>query len=281
LNDIMLKFNEPMSKHCSLRSGGETSEFFQPFDMQELSNFLKKNTKPILMVGLGSNLLVRDKGFNGVTIHTKNLKELNISDNLIESGAGTSLAKLSRYALANSKYGAEFLSAIPGTVGGALAMNAGAFGSEIWQYVVSVKTMNFSGEMKERIPRDFEISYRCTIHKNSDEFFVSAVFNFNLKKQNDNVGDLLEKRNSTQPIGLPSCGSVFKNPKNHFAAKLIESSGLKGYCIGGACVSEKHANYIINQNNATAQDIENLIAHIQDTIKRKYNIELETEIIII
>ncbi len=277
----MLKFNEPMSKHCSLRSGGETSEFFQPFDMQELSNFLKKNTKPILMVGLGSNLLVRDKGFNGVTIHTKNLKELNISDNLIESGAGTSLAKLSRYALANSKYGAEFLSAIPGTVGGALAMNAGAFGSEIWQYVVSVKTMNFSGEMKERIPRDFEISYRCTIHKNSDEFFVSAVFNFNLKKQNDNVGDLLEKRNSTQPIGLPSCGSVFKNPKNHFAAKLIESSGLKGYCIGGACVSEKHANYIINQNNATAQDIENLIAHIQDTIKRKYNIELETEIIII
>jgi len=277
----MLKFNEPMSKHCSLRSGGETSEFFQPLDTQELSNFLKKNTKPILMVGLGSNLLVRDKGFNGVTIHTKNLKELNISDNLIESGAGTSLAKLSRYALANSKYGAEFLSAIPGTVGGALAMNAGAFGSEIWQYVVSVKTMNFSGEMKERIPRDFEISYRCTIHKNSDEFFVSAVFNFNLKKQNDNVGDLLEKRNSTQPIGLPSCGSVFKNPKNHFAAKLIESSGLKGYCIGGACVSEKHANYIINQNNATAQDIENLIAHIQDTIKRKYNIELETEIIII
>ena len=270
-----------MSKHCSLRSGGETSEFFQPLDMQELSNFLKKNTKPILMVGLGSNLLVRDKGFNGVTIHTKNLKELNISDNLIESGAGTSLAKLSRYALANSKYGAEFLSAIPGSVGGALAMNAGAFGSEIWQYVVSVKTMNFSGEMKERIPRDFEISYRCTIHKNSDEFFVSAVFNFNLKKQNDNVGDLLEKRNSTQPIGLPSCGSVFKNPKNHFAAKLIESSGLKGYCIGGACVSEKHANYIINQNNATAQDIENLIAHIQDTIKRKYNIELETEIIII
>jgi len=277
----MLKFNEPMSKHCSLRSGGETSEFFQPLDTQELSNFLKKNTKPILMVGLGSNLLVRDKGFNGVTIHTKNLKELNISDNLIESGAGTSLAKLSRYALANSKYGAEFLSAIPGSVGGALAMNAGAFGSEIWQYVVSVKTMNFSGEMKERIPRDFEISYRCTIHKNSDEFFVSAVFNFNLKKQNDNVGDLLEKRNSTQPIGLPSCGSVFKNPKNHFAAKLIESSGLKGYCIGGACVSEKHANYIINQNNATAQDIENLIAHIQDTIKRKYNIELETEIIII
>ena len=277
----MLKINEPMSKHCSLRSGGETSEFFQPLDTLELSQFLKNNTKSILMVGLGSNLLVRDKGFDGVTIHTKNLKELNISDNFIESGAGTSLAKLSRFALANFKYGAEFLSAIPGSVGGALAMNAGAFGSEIWQYVVSVKTMSHSGEMKDRKPSEFEIAYRSTIHKNSNEFFVSAVFNFNLKEQNDDVSELLKKRNSTQPIGLPSCGSVFKNPKNHFAAKLIESSGLKGYCIGGACVSEKHANYIINQDNATAQDIENLIAHIQDVIKQQFDIELETEIIII
>ena len=277
----MLKINEPMSKHCSLRSGGETSEFFQPLDILELSKFLQNNSKPILMVGLGSNLLVRDKGFDGVTIHTKNLKELNISDNFIESGAGTSLAKLSRFALANFKYGAEFLSAIPGSVGGALAMNAGAFGSEIWQYVVSVKTMSHSGEMKDRKPSEFEIAYRSTIHKNSNEFFVSAVFNFNLKEQNDDVGELLKKRNSTQPIGLPSCGSVFKNPKNHFAAKLIESSGLKGYCIGGACVSEKHANYIINQDNATAQDIENLIAHIQDVIKQQFDIELETEIIII
>ena len=277
----MLKFNEPMSKHCSLRSGGVTSEFFQPVDVNELSDFLKNNKKPILMVGLGSNLLVRDRGFNGVTIHTKNLKELSISSDFIESGAGTSLAKLSRFALANLKYGAEFLSAIPGSVGGALAMNAGAFGSEIWQYVISVKTMNLSGEINERLPSDFEISYRSTIHRNSNEFFVSAVFNFNLKEQNDNVVDLLQKRNSTQPIGLPSCGSVFKNPKNHFAAKLIESSGLKGYCIGGACVSEKHANYIINQNNASALDIENLISHIQDTIKKEHNIELETEIIII
>ena len=277
----MLKINEPMSKHCSLRSGGETSEFFQPLDTLELSKFLQNNLKPILMVGLGSNLLVRDKGFDGVTIHTKNLKELNISDNFIESGAGTSLAKLSRFALANFKYGAEFLSAIPGSVGGALAMNAGAFGSEIWQYVVSVKTMSYSGEIKDRKPSDFEITYRSTIHKNSNEFFVSAVFNFNLKEQNDDVSELLKKRNSTQPIGLPSCGSVFKNPKNHFAAKLIESSGLKGYCIGGACVSEKHANYIINQDNATAQDIENLIAHIQDVIKQQFDIELETEIIII
>ena len=277
----MIKFNEPMSKHCSLRSGGMTSEFFLPEDINELSLFLKSNVKPILLVGLGSNLLVRDRGFNGVTIHTKNLKELNIKNKYIESGAGTSLAKLSRFAQANLKYGAEFLSAIPGSVGGALAMNAGAFGSEVWQYVVSVQTMSLSGELQERFPNDYEINYRSVKHRFSDEFFISARFDFNLNKPNDNVRELLDKRNSSQPIGLPSCGSVFKNPKDNYAAKLIESSGLKGFCIGGACVSEKHANYIINQNNATALDIENLIIHIQNTIKTLHNVELETEIIII
>ena len=277
----MIKFNEPMSKHCSLRSGGMTSEFFLPKDINELSLFLKSNVKPILLVGLGSNLLVRDRGFNGVTIHTKNLKELNITNKYIESGAGTSLAKLSRFAQANLKYGAEFLSAIPGSVGGALAMNAGAFGSEVWQYVVSVQTISLSGELQERFPNDYEINYRSVKHRFSDEFFISARFDFNLNKPNDNVRELLDKRNSSQPIGLPSCGSVFKNPKDNYAAKLIESSGLKGFCIGGACVSEKHANYIINQNNATALDIENLIIHIQNTIKALHNVELETEIIII
>jgi len=277
----MIKFNEPMSKHCSLRSGGMTSEFFLPEDINELSLFLKSNVKPILLVGLGSNLLVRDRGFNGVTIHTKNLKELNITNKYIESGAGTSLAKLSRFAQANLKYGAEFLSAIPGSVGGALAMNAGAFGSEVWQYVVSVQTISLSGELQERFPNDYEINYRSVKHRFSDEFFISARFDFNLNKPNDNVRELLDKRNSSQPIGLPSCGSVFKNPKDNYAAKLIESSGLKGFCIGGACVSEKHANYIINQNNATALDIENLIIHIQNTIKTIHNVELETEIIII
>ena len=277
----MIKFNEPMSKHCSLRSGGMTSEFFLPEDINELSLFLKSNVKPVLLIGLGSNLLVRDRGFNGVTIHTKNLKELNITNKYIESGAGTSLAKLSRFAQANLKYGAEFLSAIPGSVGGALAMNAGAFSSEVWQYVVSVQTMSLSGELQERFPNDYEINYRSVKHIFSDEFFISARFDFNLNKPNDNVRELLDKRNSSQPIGLPSCGSVFKNPKDNYAAKLIESSGLKGFCIGGACVSQKHANYIINQNNATALDIENLIIHIQNTIKTLHNVELETEIIII
>lgn len=277
----MIKLNEPMSKHCSLRTGGQTSQFFVPEDEAALSNFLKNNKTQLLFVGLGSNLLVRDRGFDGTTIHTKNFNSLDISRDFIDSGAGTSLAKLSRFSQANLKYGAEFLSAIPGSVGGALAMNAGAFGSEIWQYVVSVKTINLTGDIQERFPSDYKINYRSVIHHFSGEFFISARFNFDLKQPQDNVRDLLHKRNSTQPIGLASCGSVFKNPKDTYAAKLIESSGLKGFCIGGACVSEKHANYIINQNNASAMDIENLIAHIQNTIKDKHNVELETEIIII
>ena len=277
----MIKLNEPMSKHCSLRTGGQTSQFFVPQDEAALSNFLKNTKTQLLFVGLGSNLLIRDRGFDGTTIHTKNFNSLDISKDFIDSGAGTSLAKLSRFSQANLKYGAEFLSAIPGSVGGALAMNAGAFGSEIWQYVVSVKTINLTGDIQERFPSDYKIKYRSVIHHFSGEFFISARFNFDLKQPQDNVRDLLHKRNSTQPIGLASCGSVFKNPKDTYAAKLIESSGLKGFCIGGACVSEKHANYIINQNNASAMDIENLIAHIQNTIKDKHNVELETEIIII
>jgi UDP-N-acetylmuramate dehydrogenase len=234
-----------------------------------------------LFVGLGSNLLIRDNGFDGVTIHTKYLKELAISEGIIEAESGTTLAKLSRFAQSNNKHGAEFLSAIPGSVGGALFMNAGAFGSEIWQYVVSVQTIKLTGKIHQRKKSDYVINYRSVSHKHIDEFFLSARFDFNLKQQNDDVRDLLEKRNSSQPIGLPSCGSVFKNPNGNYAAKLIEASELKGFCIGGACVSEKHANYIINHDNATAADIENLINHIQKTVKLLHNVELETEIIII
>ena len=277
----MLKYNEPMSKHCSLRSGGFTREFFSPENSTELSEFLSDNSRQVLFVGLGSNLLIRDHGFDGVTIHTKHLKELIISEGIIEAESGTTLAKLSRFAKSNNKHGAEFLSAIPGSVGGALAMNAGAFGSEVWQYVVSVQTINLSGQINQRKKSDFVIDYRSVSHKHMDEFFLSAQFDFNLKQQNDDVRDLLEKRNSTQPIGLPSCGSVFKNPNGHYAAELIEASGLKGFCVGGACVSEKHANYIINQDNATAADIENLINHIQNTVMSMHNVQLETEIIII
>ncbi len=277
----MLLTHESMSKHCSLRAGGPASEFFAPTDITQLSNHLKKNKKALIFIGLGSNLLIRDRGFDGLVVHTKYLKNLNFDKNLIEAEAGTTLAKLSRFAGANDKHGAEFLSAIPGSVGGALAMNAGAFGSEIWPYIASVKTIDSKGDIKQRLPSDFVISYRSVQAIHSNEFFLSAKFDFNQTEKSIEARDLLDIRNDSQPIGLPSCGSVFKNPKGSFAAKLIEACDLKGFCIGGACVSDKHANFIINQNSASAKDIEDLIKHIQTTVADTHNVVLEPELVII
>lgn len=277
----MILTDEPMSKHCSLRAGGLANEFFAPTDINQLSSHLEKNKKTVIFIGLGSNLLIRDSGFDGLVVHTKHLKNLYFDKNSITAGAGTTLAKLSRFAGINNKHGAEFLSAIPGSVGGALAMNAGAFGSEIWQYVTSIETIDNNGKIQQRSPDDFFIAYRSVKAKHSDEFFVSAEFDFNQTEKNIKARDLLDKRNASQPIGLPSCGSVFKNPNSDFAAKLIEACNLKGFCVGGACVSNKHANFIINQNSASAKDIEGLIKHIQLTVANAYDVSLETELVII
>jgi len=270
-----------MGKYCSFRTGGVAQDFFIPESLDDLSEFLKNNQKPILMLGLGSNLLVRDQGFDGVVIKLKHFNQLEINDQIITAGAGTTLAKLSRFCESKGLNGAEFLSAIPGNVGGALAMNAGAFGSEIWQFINSVTTINTKGEIFERGVADFDISYRQVLANNDNEYFVAANFQFNQIEKQKNIKALLKQRNTSQPIGEANCGSVFKNPKNHHAAQLIEDSSLKGFCIGGACVSDKHANFIINQNEASATDIENLIIHIQQTVKSKFNIDLKTEVVII
>ena len=277
----MLKHNESMASHCSLRAGGLAQALFIPNSIQTLVDFLKTNSKPILFIGLGSNLLIRDQGFSGVAIKPTQLKSLALNNNTITTEAGTTLAQLSRFARSNNLHGAEFLSAIPGTVGGALAMNAGAFGSEFWQFVHSVQTINTSGELSKRSAKDFDIGYRKVVPLHADEYFISAELCFNAQHSDQNIEQLLAKRNAIQPIGLPSCGSVFKNPKGHFAAELIEKSELKGFCIGGACISKKHANFIINSDKATADDIENLILHIQQTVKSNFNVDLETELRII
>lgn len=275
----MLLHNEPMSRHCSFRAGGLAEDFFTPETLQDLSDFLKTNQKPLLFLGLGSNLLVRDKGFPGVVIKLSQLKNLQLKNDLVEVEAGVSLAKLSRFCQAHGICGGEFLSAIPGTVGGGLKMNAGAFGAEFWSYVEWVKTIDKSGAIFKRHKDDFIITYRQVRHKQGEEYFIGATLKF-VKNSPQNIQELLKKRNQTQPIGQANCGSVFKNPTPQFAAKLIEESDLKGFCIGGACISNKHANFIINQNNATANDIENLIIHIQKTVKSKLGIHLETEVII-
>lgn len=273
--------NESMHKHCSLRAGGTVQNFFTPNSINELSDFLKNNRQPILMIGLGSNLLVRDTGFTGTAIKLTQLKQLEFKKGLVITSAGTTLAKLSRFCESQHLNGAEFLSAIPGNIGGALAMNAGAFGSEIWSFVESVTTINDSGKVFTRDKSRFDIAYRQASPHHQNEVFIGANLKFSQAKKQDDIKTLLKKRKNSQPIGQPNCGSVFKNPLNYHAAKLIEDCDLKGFCVGGACISDKHANFIINQNNATTNDIENLIKHIQQTVKSNLNVDLETEVVIV
>ena len=278
--------HESMSKHCSWRAGGTAESFYQPADKQDLSRFLATLDTDVAVtwIGLGSNLLVRDGGIKGVVIGSlSRLNELNIlDDGSVYAECGVTCSRLARFCKQNSLYGAEFLAGIPGTVGGALAMNAGAFGSETWDFVKSVEMMNRNGDLIQRNENYFDVTYR-SVKMNEGEWFSAGYFNFSddANANQSNIKQLLQKRNDTQPIGLPSCGSVFKNPPGDYSARLIEACDLKGHCIGGACVSEKHANFIINQNNASAADIEDLIHHVREQVLQRFNIELKTEVRII
>jgi UDP-N-acetylmuramate dehydrogenase len=262
------------SKLTSLRVGGECN-IWTPNSVNELQNFLKNNSKNVLFLGLGSNILASDKSFDGVVIRTKNLNEISIKNNQITAFCGVTLAKFARFCTQNNQASANFLSSIPGGVGGSLFMNAGCFGKEIWHSVKSVQTIDKFGNIFNRTLDDFEISYRKTINKYKNEYFLSANFEFDNNPISEKI---LKNRYESQPIGTANCGSVFKNPDGDFAARLIEKSGLKGFKIGGAEVSKKHANFIINFDNASSDDIKNIIKHIQKTIKSKFNITLETEV---
>jgi len=282
-----LLIDEPMAKHTSWRIGGTADQFYTPKDIDDLALFMSQlpADEEIMFLGLGSNLLVRDKGFRGTVISLKgSLSEIELlGNNCVRVGAGASCAKLARYCHRNNLIGGEFFSGIPGLMGGALAMNAGAFGGETWPRVKSVISINKKAETHYRLPADYEINYR-SVKGHEDEWFVSVDLQF---ESGDGeaaalrVKKLLEQRAKTQPTGLPSCGSVFKNPENDYAARLIESCGLKKYTIGGAVVSQKHANFIINENNAKASDVESLIKFVQKTVKQKYDIYLQTEVKII
>ena len=281
-----LLYDEPMAAHTSWRTGGRAARYFIPADIDDLALFLSQldDDDAILWLGLGSNLLVRDGGIRGTVIAiTGILNELTLQTSGLRVGAGLTCAKAARFSASNALTGAEFLAGIPGTIGGALAMNAGAFGSEIWDIVNCVETINRRGERRERQASEFEIAYR-SVNIVSDEWFISAE----LRLKNDakqmarsNIRELLTQRANSQPIGEHSCGSVFRNPEDDYAARLIESCGLKGKTIGGARVSEKHANFVINTGRATAADIENLILHIQKTIQEKCQVQLQTEVCIV
>jgi len=267
--------------------GGPADCFYEPANVEDLSAFLKTlpENEPLFWIGLGSNLLVRDAGVRGTVIMLSG--KLNglerIGDNAVRAEAGVASAKLARFSVQQGLRGAEFLAGVPGTVGGALAMNAGAFGGETWSVVTAVETMDHAGHIRTRLPSDYQIGYR-SVQGPAGEWFIAG--HFGLAPGNEAEGQaliksLLAKRGATQPTQWPNAGSVFRNPPGDYSARLIESTGLKGFCIGGACVSELHANFIINTGAATAADIEALIEAVRDRVFAAQGIRLEAEVRII
>jgi len=278
-----LLFDEPMARHTSWRVGGPAQRFYAPADLADLAVFLRSLPldEELLWLGLGSNLLVRDGGIAGtvIALHAAlNTLEL-IAPSTVRAEAGVPCAKVARFCARNNLVGAEFLVGIPGTMGGALAMNAGAFGGETWAHVVAVETIDRHGNVRTRHPEDFQIGYRH-VQGPAGEWFVAAQLGL---QAGDGAAaqvrskELLEQRNRTQPTNQPSCGSVFRNPKGDYAARLIEAAGLKGHRIGGACVSEKHANFIVNTGMASAADIEALIEHVARTVEQVHGVKLVRE----
>jgi len=282
-----LSSDEPMSAHTSWRVGGPADQCYRPADLEDLQQFLAALApdEPLTWVGLGSNLLVRDGGIRGTLILPfGGLDTLElIGNDQVRAGAGVACAKVARFAARAGLTGAEFLAGIPGTMGGALAMNAGAFGGETWPLVDAVQTLNHQGELHRRTRADFEVSYR-TVKGAKSEWFVAADLQLQAGDSavaQSRIRSLLERRSATQPTQQPSCGSVFRNPPDDFAARLIESCGLKGEQIGGARVSEKHANFIVNLGSASAADIEELIHYVQRQVQHRHGIRLHMEVRII
>ena len=281
-----LRYNEPMSRHTSWRVGGPAEAFFIPESIEDLSSFLADldDATPIFWHGVGSNLLVRDGGLQGVVISaTKMLRQLDRIDHyLVRAGAGLPCTQLARQCIRWGFGPSEFFAGIPGTVGGALAMNAGAHGSETWDRVESVRTIDRNGEIHQHSPAEYTVGYRSVIGP-ANEWFIEGTFRFDpdVVPSMESMKAMLDRRKATQPLGLPSCGSVFRNPPDDFSARLIEAAGLKGYRIGGAEVSTKHANFIINRDEASATDIEELIEHVRQTVLDEQGVALKHEVRIV
>jgi len=278
---------EPLSRHTSWHVGGPAEVFFKPRDRAELAAFLRALPAdvPIHWIGLGSNLLVRDGGLPGVVISTHGTLDAleRSSDTTVRAEAGVACARLARQCIKWGLGPAEFFAGIPGTLGGALAMNAGAFGGETWQHVRAVETIDRHGEQRVRQAGEYRVGYRSVTAPAAEEWFVAAqlVFEQRPGAHAGEVQALLARRKESQPIGEWSCGSVFTNPPGDHAARLIESAGLKGFRIGDASVSQKHANFIINHGSARAADLERLIEHVRTTVERVHGVSLHPEVRIV
>jgi UDP-N-acetylmuramate dehydrogenase len=281
-----LLMNEPMSRYTSWRVGGTADQLYMPAGLQDLQAFLQglPQGEPVHFVGLGSNLLVRDGGVRGTVVLMHDaLTDMRFEGEKVYAEAGVTCAKLAKFAARQHLHGAEFLAGVPGTVGGALAMNAGCHGGETWDIVQRALTIDRHGQIHERSQVDVEVGYRH-VSLPGEEWFVAAWFQLqagDASVAEEKIKALLAKRLETQPLNLPNAGSVFRNPEGGFAARLIEACGLKGCRIGGAQVSEKHANFIVNTGEAKADEIERLIAHVRDTVLRQQGVELQREVKII
>jgi UDP-N-acetylmuramate dehydrogenase len=285
-----LKHNEPMARHVSWRAGGSAARFYAPADLDDLAAFLRQlpPAEPLLFVGLGSNLLVRDGGFAGTVVLTHAAgRHPELVAGHLYADAGVASPKVARFAARHDLAGAEFLAGVPGTVGGALAMNAGCYGGETWEIVERAVTIDRRGALRTRARNEFDTGYRyCALRGDArlgeDEWFAGAWFT--LRKGDGaasraRITELLEKRIASQPLSLPNAGSVFRNPPGDHAARLIEACGLKGLERGGARFSEKHANFIVNpKGRARAADIEWLIVQARDTVRARTGVELHAEV---
>ena len=282
-----IRRNEPMSRHTSWHVGGPAEIYFTPRDRADLAAFLQSVPAdvPVCWVGLGSNLLVRDGGIAGVVISTHGVLDRLERDGpgTVHGEAGVACARIARQCIKWGLGPAEFFAGIPGTLGGALAMNAGAFGGETWRHVVEVETIDRQGGEHRRPASEYAVSYRHVEPPVAEEWFVAARLRFEVRppEHRSEVNALLERRKATQPIGEWSCGSVFTNPPGDHAARLIEAAGLKGLAVGGASVSMKHANFIINHGEAKAADVESLIGRVQDEVQRAHGVRLHPEVRIV
>lgn len=282
-----LLYDESLARYTSWRAGGAAERLYIPAGLDDLQQFLAglPADEPLHFIGLGSNLLVRDGGVKGTVVLMHGaLTTLQLDTGFVYAEAGVTCAKLAKFAARQHKHGAEFMAGIPGTVGGALAMNAGCHGGETWEIVDRVLTIDREGKLHERNHQAFATAYRHVEMPVADEWFVAAWFKLadgDAVEAEARIKQLLARRLATQPLNLPNAGSVFRNPPGDHAARLIETSGLKGYSIGGAQVSEKHANFIVNQGAATARDIEELILHVREVVKQKQGVDLQAEVRVI
>jgi UDP-N-acetylmuramate dehydrogenase len=275
-------YNELLSKHTAWKVGGPADIFFTPQNRDDLSNFLKSNQgKQITWLGNGTNVLVRDGGIRGAVISTKkSIDKINMeTKNSCRVEAGASCMDLALFAERNQLGPAAFFSGIPGSIGGALTMNAGSFGMETWDLVKEVEVINEKGDISFLEKESFDIAYRTVTFPFRLWFLSCSMFlSSDEETTKDNLIELRNQRIKTQPLSEDTCGSVFKNPPGNYAGALIEGSGLKGFKIGSASISKKHANFIVNQGGATAGDIENLINHTRQVVKKNYDIDLQLEV---